>query len=247
MGLDLVAEEDPQGGQGNQSCKRARSACCTNRVGLREERRRRVGLTRANASLFIAEAQKRGNPFVPVGVIQGVDASDFGRQVPEYAGMGYRHLAVGGLVALNDRVLLDVMTNVMRAVGSVREPLWAHLFGVYRPRPQRRSRELGVDSFDSATHFRKAWLHSDQDYIAVDGQWYAALRVPMTSDERRANPGEAQFSGCFARLRGTPGGECPQGANRLRSRTRLSASRRRDRRGVRFEATSDERGHRLDA
>lgn len=148
------------------------------------ERRRRVSLTRVNASHFMAETQRRRSTFIPVGVIQGVGASEFGRQVPEYAEMGYRHIAVGGLVALNDRALLEVVATVMRAAGLLREQLWVHLFGVYRPRLQRPFRELGVDSFDSATYFRKAWLRSDQNYIGVDGKWYTALRVPMTSDER---------------------------------------------------------------
>ena len=32
--------------------------------------------------------------------------------------------------------------------------------------------------------FRKAWLRSDQNYLGVDGKWYAAIRVPMTRDGR---------------------------------------------------------------
>ena len=43
---------------------------------------------------------------------------------------------------------------------------------------------MKVDSFDSATYFRKAWLRSDQNYLAVSGSWYAAIRVPMTRDAR---------------------------------------------------------------
>jgi hypothetical protein len=61
---------------------------------------------------------------------------------------------------------------------------WVHLFGIFRPKLQVLFRELKVDSFDSATYFRKAWLRSDQNYLAPDGKWYTALRVPMTSDAR---------------------------------------------------------------
>ena len=64
---------------------------------------------------------------------------------------------------------------------------WIHLFGIYRPRLQELFRHLNVDSFDSASYFRKAWLRSDQNYLASNGQWYAALRVPMTSDGRTRN------------------------------------------------------------
>jgi hypothetical protein len=49
---------------------------------------------------------------------------------------------------------------------------------------QERFRELGINSFDSATYFRKAWLRSGQNYLGTDGKWYAAIRVPPTRDPR---------------------------------------------------------------
>jgi hypothetical protein len=148
------------------------------------ERRRRVNLTRAHAAAFIDQVRRRGNPFIPVGVVQGVDLGDFSMQVREYVEMGYEHLAIGGLVPLSDRVLLAVVTEVMKAMSSLRERPWLHLLGVYRPKLQLQFRRLGIDSFDSATYFRKAWLRSNQNYIGVDGRWYAAVRVPMTTDQR---------------------------------------------------------------
>ena len=75
----------------------------------------------------------------------------------------------------------------MQAAEELPERPWIHLFGIYRPKLQALFRELKVDSFDSASYFRKAWLRSDQNYLATDGQWYAALRVPMTSDGRTRN------------------------------------------------------------
>jgi hypothetical protein len=52
---------------------------------------------------------------------------------------------------------------------------------------QAAFRELGVCSFDSATYFRKAWLRSEQNYLTESGQWYSAIRVPMTADGRTRN------------------------------------------------------------
>ena len=72
----------------------------------------------------------------------------------------------------------------MQVAEELPERPWIHLFGIYRPRLQELFRNLKVDSFDSASYFRKAWLRSDQNYLASNGQWYAALRVPMTSDGR---------------------------------------------------------------
>jgi hypothetical protein len=61
---------------------------------------------------------------------------------------------------------------------------WIHLLGVFRPKLQEAFRAAGIRSFDSATYFRKAWLRSDQNYLGADGKWYAALRVPPTTDAR---------------------------------------------------------------
>ena len=43
---------------------------------------------------------------------------------------------------------------------------------------------MGVTSFDSASFFRKAWLRSGQNYLAPNGRWYTAIRVPQASDPR---------------------------------------------------------------
>ena len=75
----------------------------------------------------------------------------------------------------------------MQVAQELPERPWIHLFGIYRPRLQQLFRHLKVDSFDSASYFRKAWLRSDQNYLSSNGQWYAALRVPMTSDGRTRN------------------------------------------------------------
>lgn len=97
---------------------------------------------------------------------------------------GYRHLAIGGLVPLPDALVEEIVAKVMAVVATLKPRPWVHLFGVFRPKLQAKFKEYKVDSFDSASYFRKAWLRSDQNYLASNGKWYAALRVPMTSDGR---------------------------------------------------------------
>jgi hypothetical protein len=148
------------------------------------ERRQRVRLTRRNAERFINVHRDTGANFVPVGVIQGVDAADFGPQVGEYIEMGYSHIALGGLVPRSDAEVLEIVQIVNKRICQLRHTPWVHLLGVFRPALQERFRELGINSFDSATYFRKAWLRSGQNYLGTDGRWYAAIRVPPTRDPR---------------------------------------------------------------
>jgi len=148
------------------------------------ERMARVETTKENAEQFIALARKRNVSFTPVGTIQALDPISYAETARFYHQLGYRHIALGGLVPLPDKSIEEIVVKVMEVVETLKPRPWVHLFGVFRPKLQARFRELRVDSFDSASYFRKAWLRSDQNYLAPNGKWYAALRVPMTSDGR---------------------------------------------------------------
>ncbi len=149
-----------------------------------EMRRERVITTVANAEAFIGEWSRREKLFTPVGAVQGLSAEEYAANVKKYYEMGYRHLALGGLVRLNDRAILEIVRAVSKAADQLPERPWLHLFGVYRPKLQPEFKRMRIDSFDSATYFRKSWLRSDQNYLCTNGNWYAAIRVPMTKDPR---------------------------------------------------------------
>lgn len=148
------------------------------------ERRKRVLLTRDNAAVFLDEWRSRGANFVPVGVIQAISPRGYAQQIHEYLEMGYTHIALGGLVPRSDSEITEVIEQLQKVSRNIRRMPWIHLLGVFRPKLQALFREGGISSFDSATYFRKAWLRSDQNYLATDGNWYAAIRVPPSDDPR---------------------------------------------------------------
>ena len=114
----------------------------------------------------------------------GASVEQYARNVERYCEMGYRHLAIGGLAPLTDAAIAEIVEAVAYAAGKQQKRPWLHLFGIYRPKLQAKFQELGIDSFDSASYYRKSWLRSDQNYLGADGKWYAAIRVRMTSDPR---------------------------------------------------------------
>lgn len=150
----------------------------------RAERLARVRTTKKNAARFIELAKRRNVGFTPVGTIQGLDPASYAKTAAFYHELGYRHLAIGGLVPLQDALVEKIVEKVMGVVAALKPRPWIHLFGIFRPNLQAKFRNLRVDSFDSATYFRKAWLRSDQNYLGPNGKWYAAVRVPMTADPR---------------------------------------------------------------
>lgn len=149
-----------------------------------QERRRRVRLTRRNAEAFMNHHRDSGATFVPVGVVQGLAPSDYAQQIGDYLDMGYTHLALGGLVPRGDAEVREIVRLVNDRISDMRRRPWIHLLGVYRPGLQADFKRFGVNSFDSATYFRKAWLRSGQNYLGTDKKWYAAIRVPPTRDGR---------------------------------------------------------------
>ena len=157
----------------------------TGKVVLSEsEQRARVSLTQRNAAEFIELHRRRSASFIPVGIIQGLGPDSFAEQLPKYLDMGYQYLALGGLVPRSDENVRKVVEAVCEKARQIGKQPWLHLFGIFRPSLQKRFRELGISSFDSATYFRKAWLRSDQNYLSASGDWYAAIRVPPSSDPR---------------------------------------------------------------
>ena len=158
-----------------------------------QERRKRVKITRDNAQQFIDQHCARGAHFIPVGVIQGLSAKDYANQIPEYLEMGYRYLALGGLVSRSDTGVLEIVEGIHNRVAKLKERPWIHLLGIFRPSLQSHFRRLQVNSFDSATYFRKAWLRSEQNYLGIDGNWYPAIRIPPTRDPRTLQ--RLRFSG----------------------------------------------------
>lgn len=148
------------------------------------ERHGRVKLTRDNADRFLSEHRRTKAAFIPVGVIQGLKPEDYGAQLGDYLDMGYEVVAFGGLVPRSDQEIADVVQGAAHQLKKMRKKPWIHLLGVFRPRLQQLFREIGIGSFDSATYFRKAWLRSDQNYLAPNGKWFAAIRVPPSHDSR---------------------------------------------------------------
>jgi hypothetical protein len=104
--------------------------------------------------------------------------------------MGYRYIALGGLVR-------SKTPDILRMVEAVRDLLpdgiRVHLFGLARFGAIREFVRLGVTSIDSASVLRRAWLGATTNFLTERG-WYSAIRVP-------------QAEGCFRARRLVEAGE----------------------------------------
>lgn len=152
-------------------------------IGDEPDRSRRYQLTIENARDFLVEHRKLDLQWTPIGAIQGWDEKSFAKAAKQFVAMGYRYVAVGAMVRRRTPEIL----SIVQAVREVMPPeVKLHLFGVARLNAVRDLVRAGVNSADSASVLRRAWMGTGNNYLALDGQRYAAIRVPEAGKSFRA-------------------------------------------------------------
>jgi hypothetical protein len=151
---------------------------------------RRRELTIEIATEFFAEVKKQKCGFTPIGVAHGWDPESYKLSVEELEKIGFKRIALGGMVPLRTGDIL----NVLSSISETRRPkTQLHLLGVTRPKFMPQFASLGVTSFDSTSPFRQAFMDDKHNYYVKDDS-YVALRVPQpdgnTMLRRRIQAGE---------------------------------------------------------
>ena len=155
---------------------------CRQEIIDKDERNRRYELTINNARDFIEGHRKGGYRFVPIGAAQGWSPDSYADAVAEYQKMGYKYIALGGLVRTTSADIIKVLKVVHKVL---KKGVQLHLFGVARPDAIEEMHRLGVTSVDSASFLRRAWLGASANYHMPQGK-YAAIRIPQAEKSPRA-------------------------------------------------------------
>jgi hypothetical protein len=139
------------------------------------EWRARQEITLELASNFLERHRSKQHSFTPVGVAQGWSPGSYAHAVSELQAMGYRRIALGGLVPLKSEDILDCL----KRVSAIREDSTRlHLLGVTRTEHVESFSEYGVVSFDSTSPLRRAFKDDKDNYYTMD-RAYTAVRVPQ--------------------------------------------------------------------
>jgi len=146
----------------------------------KKERLRRIELTISNAKEFLDHHDEKKFKFTPIGVVQGINKETYAAGVKELVEYGYDYLALGSLVGYSSKEIINILSFVRPYLGDAK----IHLFGVLRPKEIKSFERLSVVSFDSASYLRKAWLRSGQNYLSMEQKWYAAIRVPYSTQQK---------------------------------------------------------------
>lgn len=154
------------------------------------ELRQRRELTLQLAKEFRQKHKAGGYSFEPVGVAQGWSPLSYADSVKTLQKMGYRSIALGGMVPLKSNEVI----SCLKAIDEVRTPgTQLHLLGVSRTEHLKTFSRLGITSFDSTSPLRQAFK-DDKDNYYTPGRNYTAIRIPQVEGnpalQRKISSGE---------------------------------------------------------
>lgn len=137
------------------------------------ETRRQMTLDYAQA--FLEESGRRQIRMVPVGAAQGWSPGTYADSVERLQEMGYKRIALGGMVPLKTREIMSALSKI----DDIRKPeTELHLLGIGRFDAMESFAELGVTSLDSTSAFRQAFMDDRNNYHTTEAN-YVAIRVPQ--------------------------------------------------------------------
>jgi hypothetical protein len=153
----------------------------------------RYQLTLDNAQEFLRICQSEGMPFEPMGAVQGWSPRSIAQAGKALEDMGYRYLAIGGLVPLK----ADVIHQVLRALReTIRPETKIHLLGFAKADSIQHFTDYGITSFDSTSPLIRAFMDEKANYYMPNAQggldYYAAVRIPQAIENNRLMQGIKQ-------------------------------------------------------
>jgi len=145
--------------------------------------RERQKITLDLASQFLKRQRSSKLPFEPLGVAQGWSPKSYAHAVKELQQMGYRYIALGGMVPLKTAEILDSLA----AIEEVRhDNVKLHLLGVTRIDHLTKFERFGVASFDSTSPLRQAFKDDSNNYYTANPKKaYTAIRIPQVDGNPR--------------------------------------------------------------
>jgi hypothetical protein len=152
-----------------------------------ESARSRYDITLENAETFLDESSQLGEGFVPLGVVQGWSPDTMAEAARSLVAMGYKYLAVGGMVPLSMKSIASVLNAIQTRVPADTK---LHLLGFAKAESIDQFEGFrNLYSFDSTSPLLRAFKDSTRNYYVrtKDGDldYYTAIRIPQAIENSR--------------------------------------------------------------
>ncbi len=148
--------------------------------------RGRFDTTLANAEEFRRLAADDDDPFEPMGAVQGWSPASMAEAARELESMGYRYLAIGGLVPLKPDAIKTVLAFIR---SKIRPTTKIHLLGFAKAETIQEFTGFGITSFDSTSPLIRAFKDEKANYYLESPSggldYYTAIRIPQALENAR--------------------------------------------------------------
>lgn len=151
--------------------------------GVDIERRRAINLRNAREFLDCFDPRHK-----PMATIHGVTLEERVEMAVQLEGMGYRHLAIGGIAAQAARK--ELATEICETLRAAVPNVHLHALGLSSPEYAKRWKRIGIDTFDGSSHFKQAF---------TAGAFYTRVGAKLTKWQA-ARPGNDDCGGIIAPL-----------------------------------------------
>lgn len=153
--------------------------------GASPEEQERFDITQQNARDFL-KVTKSIPGFTPMGAVQGWSPDSMGVAAHNLEKMGYKYLAIGGMVPL-DAKQVHLALQAIRL--KIKPSTKLHLLGFAKAEQISEFTDYGIASFDSTSPLLRAFKDATANYYVnrSDGKldYYTAIRVPQALENRK--------------------------------------------------------------
>ena len=147
----------------------------------------RFDITIDNAEEFLKIAKKEKETFEPIGVVQGWSPESMAKAALALEKMGYKYLALGGLVPLSTpdiHLVIQAVKKVLKKTTKI------HLLGFAKADAIHEFVKYGIDSFDSTSPLIRAFKDHSRNFFmpTTDGttlNYYTAIRIPQAIENNQ--------------------------------------------------------------
>jgi queuine/archaeosine tRNA-ribosyltransferase len=151
--------------------------------GGSDDSRRRFALTLDLATDFLSESKAIGNPFIPIGVIQGWSPDSLAVSAKSLVSMGYKYLAIGGLVPLSSletHMAISAVEDAIKGTPDVK----LHLLGFAKADTLHEFAQYRhIASFDTTSPLLRSFKDATKNYYMPNNEglldYYTAIRIPQ--------------------------------------------------------------------
>ncbi|EPF1479380.1 hypothetical protein GHT98_11430 [Pseudomonas aeruginosa] len=150
----------------------------------------RYNITQENAREFLRLTIEAGRPFEPLGAVQGWSPKSMAAAAKSLEEMGYRYLAIGGLVPLKVEQIHEVLKELRAAIKPETN---IHLLGFAKAERIHEFTNYGITSFDSTSPLIRAFKDAKANYYLENStdnlDYYTAIRIPQAIENPRLMQG----------------------------------------------------------